>query len=85
MNEHWSGIWTVLEQMVFLVQVGSIEVTGDQAKTRSYCNEILRFKNGGVRRLVGKYEDELRRVDGNWLFAHRNYEVILDETAAATE
>ena len=64
--------------MVFLAQVGSIEVTGDTARVRSYCHEILRFTDGNVHKLVGQYDDEVRRVDGAWLFAHRNYQIIVE-------
>jgi len=74
---HWGGIWQALERMAFLTQLGAIEIDGDRARTRSYCREILRFKDGTTRRLVGIYEDELRRVDGTWLFSRRNYRVFL--------
>ncbi|MBV8967124.1 MAG: nuclear transport factor 2 family protein [Mycobacteriaceae bacterium] len=76
---HWDGIWHALERMAFLTQIGAIEVDGDRARTRSYCQEILRLKNGATHRLVGMYEDELRRVDGTWLFSRRTYRVVLRE------
>ena len=78
---HWGGIWQALERMAFLTQLGAIEIDGDRARTRSYCREILRFKDGTTRRLVGIYEDELRRVDGTWLFSRRNYRVFLRDTS----
>ena len=79
LRTHWEGIWHMLERMAFLTQVGTIEVDGDRARTRSYCQEILRFKNGATHRLTGMYEDELRRVDGTWLFSRRSYRVLLNE------
>lgn len=79
LRTHWDGIWQALERMAFLTQIGAIEVDGNRARTRSYCREILLFKNGATHRLVGVYEDELHRVDGTWLFSRRNYRVFLRE------
>jgi ketosteroid isomerase-like protein len=79
LRAHWDGIWQSLERMAFLTQIGSVEVDGDRARARSYCREILRFKNGATHHLVGMYEDELHRVDGTWLFRRRNYRVFLRE------
>jgi SnoaL-like protein len=76
---HWDGIWQLLSKMVFMAQIGAIEVTDDHARARSYCLEILQFRAGGTRRLIGTYDDLLRRVDGEWLFSERNYRVFLDE------
>jgi ketosteroid isomerase-like protein len=79
LRTHWGGIWHALERMAFLTQIGAIEVDGDRARARSYCLEILRLTNGATQRLVGTYEDELRRVDGTWLFSRRKYRVLLSE------
>lgn len=79
LRTHWDGIWHSLERMAFLTQIGAIEVDGNCARARSYCREILRFKDGATHRLVGVYEDELRRMDGTWLFSRRNYCVFLHE------
>jgi ketosteroid isomerase-like protein len=79
LREHWIGIWQVLQRMGFFPQVAAIEVDGDRATARSYCLEILHLKEGPIRRLVGMYTDELARENGEWLFARRNYEVLLDE------
>jgi ketosteroid isomerase-like protein len=79
LRRHWVGIWQALEQMVFLTQVGAIEVDGDRATARSYCLETMTLKDGQRCRLVGQYTDQLRRVGGQWLFADRHYEVVLDE------
>jgi ketosteroid isomerase-like protein len=79
LREHWAGIWQMLAQMVFITQIGAIEVDGDTAHTRSYCLEILRLQNGGKHRLVGEYVDRLVRVDGEWLFHERRYRVLMDD------
>jgi ketosteroid isomerase-like protein len=79
LRSHWHGIWQVLTRMVFINQIGAIEVDGDYARARSYCLEILQLRNGAMRRLVGSYEDTLRRIDGRWFFSERNYRVVVDE------
>ncbi len=69
-----------VEVTSFIAQVGSVEVNGNSAKARCYAQERLVFKAGaGNHRLVGRYEDELRRVDGQWLFARRVYKVMIEE------
>jgi ketosteroid isomerase-like protein len=78
LREHWDGIWQALERMAFLTQVGSINVDGDRATARSYCLEIFSLHSGEIRKLVGTYDDELVRVGGEWLFARRNYQVLID-------
>ena len=79
LRAHWDSIWQVVSKMAFMAQIGAIEVTGDNASTRSYCLEMLQFRGGGTHRLIGTYDDKLRRVDGEWLFSERNYRVFLDE------
>ena len=51
--------------------------TSDSAAARSYCLEMLKLKDGHTRQLVGEYDDELVRVDGEWLFSHRRYQVAM--------
>jgi uncharacterized protein (TIGR02246 family) len=66
----------------FFAVPGSIEVTGDTATARSYTQEILVLKDGGgVRKIVGAYDDTLVKRDGVWLFARRAYNVLHDEQA----
>ncbi|MET0704439.1 MAG: nuclear transport factor 2 family protein [Mycobacterium sp.] len=79
LREHWHGIFRFLARMTFFTQVAAIEVDGDRATARSYCREILVLRDGDVRKLIGVYDDTLIRADGDWLFARRSYQVILDE------
>src|ERR1700742_2004986 len=80
LRAHWNGIWKVLSQMVFVTQIGAIEVDGDRASARSYCLETLRFRDGSVHQLIGTYEDRLRRADGVWRFSERRYRVLVENT-----
>ena len=65
----------------FFALPGAIEVDGDTATARSYTQEILVLQEGGVRKVVGAYDDTLVKRDGAWLFARRSYNVLHDETA----
>jgi ketosteroid isomerase-like protein len=80
LRAHWNGIWRVLSQMVFVTQIGAIEVDGDHATARSYCLETLRFRDGSTHQLIGTYEDHLRRAGDVWRFSERRYRVLVDNT-----
>ncbi|MDT5208025.1 MAG: hypothetical protein QOF67_440 [Mycobacterium sp.] len=77
LRTHWHGTFGAIEQMVFFSQMASLSVDGDSAVARSYCLEILELKDGNTRQLIGEYDDELVRVDGEWLFSHRHYQVAM--------
>jgi ketosteroid isomerase-like protein len=77
LRAHWAGIFQSVEQMAFFPQLASLGVDGDRAAVRSYCLEILKLGDGSTRQLVGEYDDELVRVAGEWLFAHRHYRVAM--------
>src|ERR1700740_933043 len=60
----WERVWGTLETMAFFAEIGAIEAHEDRATARCYCREILFLKGGGVRKVVGVYDDELRREGG---------------------
>lgn len=78
----WDAVWAMLDKLAFFTEIGVIEVQGDQAITRCYCREILFLKDGGVRKVVGVYDDQLVRQNGKWLFARREYQLFMDEGAS---
>ncbi len=52
--------------------IEAVEGAPDEARVECY---IAAFgMNDGTLRLAGRYFDHLRKVDGEWLFAHRRYE-----------
>ena len=77
LREHWHGIWQALDRMSFVTQMAAIDVDGDRATARSHCLETLVVKGGGVRTLIGTYDDELVRSDDGWVFAKRHYSVFI--------
>ncbi len=63
--------------MIYQALPGAIEVAGDRATSRVYTSEIYRDPATGIEhRIRGRYDDELRRIDGRWLFTRRDYRVI---------
>jgi uncharacterized protein (TIGR02246 family) len=68
-----------VSQTTFFTQIGMIEVSGDSALARAICMERLMMKTGGSHRLTGRYDDELVRQDGQWLFKRRVYVPLIEE------
>ncbi len=83
LRAQWDGIWQTLEWMVFFYQIGSIEIDGDRARAHSYCQEFLQLQNGSSRRVIGIYDDQLRYVDGQWLFCQRTYRMLKSHLTSA--
>ena len=52
-----------------------ISLNGDKAKVRSQVQEILHFSGGGAMLILANYNDELHKVEGQWLFADRRISV----------
>lgn len=82
MREQWAKIWEMLEKMTFFTEIGAIEVQDQNAKARCYCREILLLRDGGVRKVVGQYDDTLVKENGVWLFASRSYTLLMSEGGA---
>jgi ketosteroid isomerase-like protein len=77
----WEQAMSGFAMAGFFAVPGAIEVNGDTATARSYTQEILVLKDGGLRRIVGAYDDSLVKRDGVWLFTLRSYNVLHDEKA----
>jgi uncharacterized protein (TIGR02246 family) len=48
-----------------------IKLRGDTATVRSYFMVVRESADGPAIAVVGRYEDELVRIDGRWLFQYR--------------
>ena len=71
------GFAVIIEPMSMFVQMNApavIEVHGDQASARSTIHELGDVPADGTRfEIYGRYEDELVRHKGEWLFHHRRF------------
>lgn len=74
----WKGAMGGLEAVSFHCVPCMIEVTGNTAKSRVQTQEILKPRDGKPRHVGGLYEDELRKVEGRWLFTSRTFRIIAE-------
>jgi hypothetical protein len=75
----WRGMWVLLDRMAFFSEPGAIEVSGDRARAHCNCREIIVLKSGELWKVVGRYDDEFVRENGDWLFARREYTMLINE------
>jgi len=65
--------------VAFFGNVLSIEVSGETASARALAREVVLLKGGGVFKLAGVFEDQLVHQGGQWLFAKRDYKMLVEE------
>jgi len=71
------GLDDMARPMVYFMEPGSIEVTGDRATAVAYTHEV--YQDPQSRKLVrgyGRYDDELEKRGGRWLFTRREYRIM---------
>ncbi len=74
------GLDNCTKPMIYFMQPGSIEVDGDHATAVAYTIEIYDDPTTGKRiHTTGRYNDELRRIDGAWKFTRRAYRTVFAE------
>jgi hypothetical protein len=74
------GLDNCTKPMVYFMQPGSIEVDGDRATAAAYTIEIYDQPGTGKRiHGTGRYDDELEKRDGKWLFTKRSYGIVFEE------
>jgi SnoaL-like domain len=74
------GLDNCTKPMIYFMQPGSIEVDGDRATAVAYTIEIYDQPGTGKRiHGTGRYEDELEKRDGKWVFTRRAYRVIHED------
>lgn len=74
------GLDDMTKPMIYFMQPGAIEVDGDRARTVAYTIEIYDDPATNKRtRTTGRYDDELEKRGGRWLFTRRSYRSILND------
>lgn len=74
------GLDKCTKPMIYFMQPGSIEVNGNHARAIAYTIEI--YDQPGTNKRIhgtGRYEDELEKRDGKWLFTRRSYRVVHED------
>jgi len=79
----WEQAMSAFPLAAFFTQPGAIEIDGTRATVRAWTQEVLTLPGGGLRRIVGRYDDVLVKTDGQWLFARRDYTVLHDKEEAS--
>ena len=74
----WNGAMSGLEAVSFHCVPCMIEITGDTARARVQTQEILKPKDARARHVGGLYEDELKKIDGRWLFTSRKFRIVAE-------
>lgn len=71
----WNGAMSQFDAVSFLGIPGSLTVTGDTASGRYQTHEIL-VEQGEPRIAGGRYDDEMVKIDGQWLYSKRIFNVV---------
>lgn len=74
----WEQAMSGIEAVSFHCVPCMIEVTGDTATSRVQTQEILHMKDGTTRVVGGLYEDNLAKIDGQWVFTHRKFSIVAE-------
>ena len=75
----WDRLWTAIGSMAFAIDVDAIAVDGERATSQVRCREIVQMNDGAVHRYTARYDDELRKADGRWLFTRREYRTVFSD------
>lgn len=70
------GLDGMEKPMVYFMEPGSIEVNGDKATAVALTHEV--YEDPETAELVrshGRYDDELEKRDGKWVFTRRAYRI----------
>lgn len=74
----WDALFSTMDALAFFAMTGAIRVNGNSATARCHVREIARI-DGAVTKFSARYDDELVRRDGRWLFARRTYTMNIAE------
>jgi ketosteroid isomerase-like protein len=74
----WRQAMAGFSYVSFFGSPGAIRVEGNSADARVYTLEFLIEAAGKARRVVGQYDDQLVKQNGQWLFRARTYRVLND-------
>lgn len=76
------GLENMTKPMIYFMQPGAIEVAGDKATSVGFTIEIYDDPETGKRiHTTGRYDDELEKRNGQWVFTRRSYRSILNEVS----
>lgn len=74
----WRQAMSQFSFVAFCASPGEIRATSNRATARVYTSEVLIAADGKRRHVLGRYDDELVKEQGRWLFARRSYQILHD-------
>lgn len=83
LRQQWDTLWENFQSVIFISDVGAIEVNGSEATGRAAVQEIIRMNSGGLYKLLGRYEDRLVLEDGLWRFQRRTHHMLAEELSGS--
>jgi len=72
----WQQLMSGFEFALLLPSSCLFDVTGDTASGHWYLHEYSRDLDGAGTAMLSRYDDHYVKVDGQWLFRSRSYQVI---------
>ena len=75
----WEARMAMFPFIFMSISVGDIQVNGDAATARSYTSEVGTTLEGEEIRPRGQYDDQLVKIDGQWLFKERIFNSLYGE------
>ena len=80
----WDLLWGTLKSLGFFTEASAIRLERDHATARCYSRQIMFQRDGGVRKIVGVYNDVLLKRADTWRFHRREFAFVGEEPAAAS-
>ena len=77
----WQGAMQSFDFALMMLNSGTLEIDGDTASGRWYITEHIKPTEGDPNITLGVYDDRYVKENGQWLFAHRHYNVIYQGAA----
>ena len=75
----WQAGMAMFPFIFMSISVGDIQVNGNTATVRAYTTEVGTTLDGTEIRPRGQYDDQLVKIDGQWLFKERIFHSLYGE------
>ncbi|MFV0277226.1 MAG: nuclear transport factor 2 family protein [Parahaliea sp.] len=71
------GLDNCTRPMIYFMEPGAIAVDGERATAVAYTHEVYQDPaSGKLVRGYGRYDDQLEKREGHWLFTRREYRIM---------
>jgi ketosteroid isomerase-like protein len=77
----WTQVMASFDFALLMPSSCLFDIQGDSASGHWYLHEYTRDANGAGTRMLSRYQDSYRRVDGQWLYQSREYQIMYREDA----